>query len=104
MSSDESEYQGDGTKRFVVLDRGWRSKECGLWLRSIDRESNKLRKGPFERYLPGNIPRQRVDSQRVSTRNPIPFLPKNFYSREWLDSLDDEERELLYIQPGHDLS
>lgn len=95
MSSDESDVEDNAyVFRFFTKRMPWR-KDLTAEFRTIDAEwiaDVKLR-GTSNR----RVPRARNSAAPVTTRKPRSGLPQSFYDRQYLDSLD--EQELQVIEP-----
>ncbi len=78
---------------FQVHTLPWRRNIDDL-LKIVDDEALGSRKGTRRR---GAVPRRRTRPRTgiMSTREPPRGLPKSFYGEDWLNGLDDEEKEDL---------
>jgi hypothetical protein len=104
MSGDETDRRGKqpirGQRKFLVVRPHWRSHEVTKWLRVIDNIYTVRRFSSNGRASRGNWVRQRIDSGRVDrNRFPVVGLPENFYDKEWLRCLSQEEIDHLEVQP-----
>ena len=100
MSGDESDTR-DGIKRYVIFQDEWRNPEVDPWIRVFDHMYLTTKFSEVKRPKRGNWPRIRVPTtQRNAKRtgNPVPGLPRNFYSEAWLSTLDADDLEELDIQ------
>lgn len=100
MSSDDSEYEGEGrserkTGRTTARSVPWRADEVGALLRLVDRDEMKL--SASGRQKCGN-----PGMQRTRDRNPGPSrrpakagLPLNYYNPLWYGLLGHAERKEL---------
>lgn len=100
MSSDESDYESDGTPVYRKFQKAWRSKALGLWLQDLDNLHLTMREKPMGRFRRGSMPHEGLQGTVISDREPVMGLPKNFYSSRWLSKLDGDGRELLEPQPS----
>ncbi|KAI0324605.1 hypothetical protein GY45DRAFT_1262515 [Cubamyces sp. BRFM 1775] len=111
MSGDET----DGPKKkhppvFRIIIANWQSQELINFLRMLDAMYREDWENPkHRRAMGGNPPRVRVmpppgEGGKVSGLAPV-GLPRNFYNREWLDSLPAYARkELEIIDEDYDFS
>lgn len=99
MSGDESDHS-DGHRRYVVWKLNWRSSEVTTVLRALDALALVSHWTSDGWPRPGKFPHARIYSDRVENRDPVPNLPRNFYQKDWLNTLDKYElRELNIGQP-----
>ncbi|KAL0959438.1 hypothetical protein HGRIS_014682 [Hohenbuehelia grisea] len=99
MSSDESDHE-NGISQYRVIQKHWRSPALTPWLRVFDAIHRRTRFGSANarRAGRGARPRLRVDGNGVNFRSaPVPGLPHNAYSHEWLLSLPRIDRDDLVV-------
>jgi hypothetical protein len=94
MSGDESDHL-DGHRRYVVKKLNWRSDAATQVLRVLDALALVTHWTSDGRPRPGKFPHVRIDSKKVENRDPVCNLPRNFYSEDWLNTLDKYERKEL---------
>lgn len=97
MSGDE--YEADSKKTFVTSRPVWRSKEARDFYEVCDALSLAAHFTPNNRPTSGRFPAPRILSNRLDGTDVPGGLPENFYDEEYLESLSDEKREGLSIQP-----
>lgn len=105
MSGDESDHAG-GRVRYVVRAPNWRNPAISSWMTTFDNLHLSTRFNGDGRATPGKFPRLRIRSTKrgVAKCAEVPGLPKNFYDEKWLNSLHEEDRNDLEMQPALDLS
>ena len=103
MSSDESEVDQENQAFYIVKKRLWRSELVTSRLQFIDKCRNTT--NAFGGIRPGNAPRRRmrVQGAGASTRSPVVKCPTNYYTPEFVASLDNRAYDELDIQEEHDL-
>lgn len=97
MSSDETS-DGDGVRRYRILNPRWRSPFVAAWLRYFDVLYNRARREGIFGNDRGALPRDRKSAKKESRS--IKFvvgLPRNAYRQEWLAKQVDVEN---VVQPG----
>lgn len=108
MSSDESAWEGEGTRRrrlYYVKRRKcqWRSPEAQKRLEIVDAYMNTT--NAFGRAGCGNAPRERIRSTAgpISVRDPVTGCPRNTYNNEFDAGLTNAEHRSLKIAAAMDL-
>ncbi|OJT10377.1 hypothetical protein TRAPUB_13108, partial [Trametes pubescens] len=95
MSSDESSVEDDITY-YSVLRKKWRHGNLTTWLRVFDAMYRRLRVSKTNRKGRGaSVHWRQVTTRYNDTRGPVHCLPKSAYDPEWLNGLNDMEREDL---------
>jgi hypothetical protein len=85
MSSDEEDYQPDGTPQYLVLVPRWRDSKVTFWLRVFDLMVIWDRRNRGESVSRGAHPRRRTPTRRISQSTKfVAGLPINAYHPEWL--------------------
>ncbi|KAI5996624.1 hypothetical protein EDC04DRAFT_2909904 [Pisolithus marmoratus] len=98
MSSDDSDHEsGEGTARYAIVSKDWRSGEVTELLRLLDALHLRLRYGNGWNATSGAWPHLRLVSYKSSTRAAVKGLPKNFYARKFLVSLTQEAFDELHL-------
>jgi len=102
MSSDESDHSpGNGLPNYIIRHKHWHSRETTKFLRICDSFHVRYRyKGHWEASA-GAWPHLRIPSLKHSTRGPVMQLPVNLYAGDWLNSLDEFQREALQVQSAN---
>jgi hypothetical protein len=99
MSIDESSDEGDegSSGPLVALEPPWRSSKVSEWLLTIDdiHAYDILKSSRTEA-----VPPVRQRSVISSNSKPVPRLPRNFYNRKWLMSLNPLRLAALQAQPS----
>jgi hypothetical protein len=96
MSSDESDHPpGNGIPVYQVRIKQWRSSKVTEILRACDALHLRMRYGGDWDASPGAWPHLRIPSLKHSTRAAALQLPSNFYSPNWLKSLNEFQRDAL---------
>lgn len=105
VSSDESGTE-NGAPIFHVKVHRWRHPLLTVWMRAFDAIHLMSRFGPLAEDGRGAPPRERFDSNIVSTSTRrIPRgLPINAYNSHWLDRLPPYHREDLGAAAAYDFS
>ncbi|TEB22617.1 hypothetical protein FA13DRAFT_1641036, partial [Coprinellus micaceus] len=88
MSSDESDHEHNGTGHYqyrVKLVR-WRNPGATQCFRILDCLHRNRKFRPTRRARPGSQPHQRLVSNLVSDRPPVPRLSVGMYDARWLRS------------------
>ena len=106
MSSDQSEWEGEGTRRrrvYHIKRRIWRSSEAQNRLEIVDASMNTT--NAFGRARCGNAPRERIRSAAgpISVRDPVTGCPLNIYNNEFIAGLTNAEHRALKIAAAIDL-
>lgn len=97
MSSDETS-DGDGPRRYRILNPRWRSPLVTAWLRYFDALYNRARRDRVFGNDRGAFPRDRKSAKKESrSRKFVVGLPRNAYEQNWLDKQVDIEN---VVQPG----
>ncbi|KAH9849298.1 hypothetical protein BC628DRAFT_1406433 [Trametes gibbosa] len=97
MSSDESSVENDIT-HYEILQKRWRHPDLTAWLRAFDAIYRKMRVSETNRNSRGAAVHWRQVTTRFdNSRAAVPCLPKNAYSQEWLDALQEMDREDLAV-------
>jgi hypothetical protein len=108
MSGDEECTKAkDDTIRFEITNLRWRNPapEIRAWFKTLDALHMSTRFAANDRPLAGRFPHRRIPSKRMEPVDiPVPKLPRNFYDPNWLETLDEIERDILQIQPAIDLA
>ncbi|KAI1783900.1 hypothetical protein LXA43DRAFT_902667, partial [Ganoderma leucocontextum] len=105
-SGDESESgKSDDDGYYAVTTLPWRSREVIQWCGPFDVVSLLNHYKSDGKAKRGNLPRQRRrGGTRVDRKSvPVKGLPLNFYDAAWLDTLHDDARKALDIQPSMEL-
>jgi hypothetical protein len=104
MSADEAEHD-DGQFRYVIVNPPWRSTLITPFLRLFDKIHLSTRFTSLGRPKRGAFPHRRIPSKRIDhSSKPVPGLPRNFYDKTWLASLDESEIANMDIQPDCDVT
>ena len=106
MSSDESGWEGEGTRRrrvYHIRRRQWRSSEAQNRLEVVDANMNTT--NAFGRPRCGNAPRERIRSAAgpVSVRDPVTGCPRNIYKNEFVAGLTNAQHRALNMAEAMDL-
>ena len=106
MSSDESTWEGEGTRRrrvYYIRRRQWRSAEAQSRLEVVDANMNTTNASGGPRC--GNAPRERIRSAAgpVSVRDPVTGCPRNVYNNEFLAGLTNAQHRALNMTAAMDL-
>ncbi|KAH7908072.1 hypothetical protein BJ138DRAFT_406823 [Hygrophoropsis aurantiaca] len=106
MSSDESDHEaGHGEASYVIKRKVWRAKAISTWLRTLDSLHLRARYKGEWKASSGAWPHLRMTSTTKSERKAVPGLPKNFYSKKWINQLDEfESTDLQCRGAAQDLS
>ncbi|KDQ06155.1 hypothetical protein BOTBODRAFT_121840 [Botryobasidium botryosum FD-172 SS1] len=94
MSSDETDHEA-GIGSYRVINKAWRHPSVRLWLRALDWLHLISRLGNRQQFTPGNLPRERVPSDRFSKRSHVPNLPRNFYEEAYINGLSEHALKVL---------
>ncbi|KAJ2911435.1 hypothetical protein MD484_g8978, partial [Candolleomyces efflorescens] len=89
MSTDESDHghNGTGYPQYRVRHIRWRHPAATQCFRVLDALHRNKRFRPIRRMGPGALAHQRLSSNVVSNRPPVPKLPAGLYNPDWLGSL-----------------
>lgn len=94
MSSDESDHQSNGMRRYRILAKPWRNPMLGPWLRVFDKLYRIARLGAS-----GADVHRRMPSDVTSDRRPaVRGLPHNAYNPDWLKKVTDHDRRVFSIK------
>lgn len=98
MSSDESAWEGEGTRRrrvYYIRRRKWRSVEAQNRLEIVDANMNTT--NAFGGPRCGNAPRERIrlTTGPVSVRDPVTGCPRNIYNNEFVAGLTNAQHRAL---------
>lgn len=97
MSSDETS-DGDGVRRYRILNPQWRSTAVSGWLRYFDALYNRARRERVFGNDRGAFPRDRKNARKESDSMKFVIgLPRNAYKEEWLNNQIDVDN---VVQPG----
>ncbi|KII90906.1 hypothetical protein PLICRDRAFT_28798 [Plicaturopsis crispa FD-325 SS-3] len=103
-SEDEADHS-NGQARYVIHDLPWRSPLVSEFFRVLDCLHLSTRFNANGDAEPGAMPRTRIPSGRKARNSKVPKgLPRNFYSEDFLQSLDEFEYRQYKIQPEVDLT
>jgi hypothetical protein len=106
LSEDESDHENGynlGRSRYAIVKEPWRSDELIIWLRMMDLLACGEKWGARNVAQQGNSRRARIHSSRWKHGVAVAGLPENCYNPNWLNSLDQIEREHLQAKPPHDM-
>ena len=106
MSSDESGWEGEGTRRrrvYHIKRRQWRSSEAQNRLEIVDGNMNIT--NAFGGPRCGNAPRERIrlTTGAVSVRDPVTGSPRNVYNNEFVAGLTNAQYRALKMTGAMDL-
>ncbi|KAI6017019.1 hypothetical protein EDC04DRAFT_2577000 [Pisolithus marmoratus] len=105
MSSDESEHDvGHGERTYHITRKAWRSRSVTETLHVLDALHLRMRYQQQWNATAGAWPHLRIPSGRISNREPLLCLPKNFYAQDYLSSLTAEGLDGLLLQDDIPLS
>lgn len=102
LSEDESDHENGtnlGRSRYAIVKEPWRSDELIIWLRTIDLLACGEKWAERNVAQQGNSRRLRAHSSRSKHSVAVAGLPKNCYNPDWLNTLDQVEREHLQVKP-----
>ncbi|KAH6902726.1 hypothetical protein BKA70DRAFT_1228467 [Coprinopsis sp. MPI-PUGE-AT-0042] len=106
MSSDESEYEDDGsrkTRTVRVRSMPWRAEEICSLMKVIDQDEMKVNSAGRQKAGNPGMKRIRPRYAPSTTRDAVPGLPVNYYDPTWLEGLSREETKELRALPGKPL-
>ncbi|KAI6033529.1 hypothetical protein PISMIDRAFT_13943 [Pisolithus microcarpus 441] len=99
MSSDESEHDvGHGELTYHITPKAWQSRSVMETLQVLDTLHLWMRYQQQWNVTTGAWPHLCVPSSRLSNREPLLGLPKNFYAQDYLSSLTAEGLDGLLLQ------
>ncbi|KAJ2927272.1 hypothetical protein H1R20_g9819, partial [Candolleomyces eurysporus] len=101
MSTDESDHghNGTGYPQYRVKHIRWRHPAATQCFRVLDALHRNRRFRPLRRMGPGALAHQRLSSNTVSSRPPVPKLSAGLYNPDWLRSLP--QWSLADLSPVH---
>lgn len=102
VSGDESDHHSSkrrGERCYTIIQDEWRAPEVTKWVRTLDHVYMSFKFNAAGKSAPGNWVRTRNVSRRISSKtDPVAGLPRNFYDKKWLKSLNPFQRERLDIK------
>lgn len=102
MSSDESEYEGEGTRKtrsVRVKSMPWHAEDVCSLMKVVDQDEMKVTSAGRQKAGNPGMTRQRPRYAPSIARPAVPGLPVNYYNPDWLGGLSWEEtRELRALQ------
>lgn len=102
LSEDESDHENGtrlGCSRYAIVKEEWRSDELVVWLRMMDLLACGEKWAGRQVAQPGNGKRRRFHSSLSKDGVAVAGLPENCYDPDWLNTLDQFEREQLQVKP-----
>jgi hypothetical protein len=98
MSSDESKYEGEGTRKtrsVRVKSMPWRAEEVCSLMKVVDGDEMKVNSVGRQKAGNPGMTRQRPRYAPPTSRPAVPGLPVNYYNPDWLVGLSREETKEL---------
>ena len=102
MSGDEADHR-QGNPRYIKKKWAWRNEsEVDPFVHTLSCLHLATRFNPDGSAGRGAFPHVRISgtAREPEPGKPQPRLPRNFYARSWLKSLQPAERDALEMQPS----
>lgn len=80
------------SKVYFVKRRAYLSAAVTELNEEVDEQSEILARKTFMR---GSMPRRRIRTEEVSTRKPVLYLAVNAYDEDWMEDLEEFDRDRL---------
>ncbi|KAI0681688.1 hypothetical protein BC835DRAFT_1227106, partial [Cytidiella melzeri] len=93
--SDDETVMQDGTAMAKASKMRWRSNQFEKVLRLLDALYLKTKFNPLGVATTRSFPPSRFTGTSKSQKQPVKDLPSNCYDKDWLDGLDEEDRNNL---------
>lgn len=101
MSSDESDHEsGEGEATYFASCKHWRSAEVTQYLHTLDAWHLRERYGGRFQATSGAWPHFRSPDPKISEREPVNKLPRNFYNAAWWKGISAFEKGNIDCSEG----